>query len=281
VIHVLLEPSIFQLVKHVLAIPKDLSMLLVMKMEYVPAKIIIPEINVKIALQNITTLPTPAILVSATKMVLLIKTVMPMENVHARKRLLVTNVMLSNLETMTLKNQKNVIAMWKVLKIILAMTKEDATVDVMSKETNVMNVIQNIMVSQYVMPVSVMKMVPWMISAMKLANVHVKKILQMTNAVNVLKVSLDIQIAKDVLVMQRDLKVLLATLLENVHANLMLSEMIVTNVLKDILASQIAKLANVIWMDPKEKIATMLMANVLVKNTLLEPSVTNVRLVTA
>merc|ERR1719219_1581044 len=126
-----------------------------------------------------------------------------------------------------------------------------------------------------------MKMVPWMISAMKLANAHVKKISQMTNAVNVLKVSLDIQIAKDVLVMQRDLKVLLATLLENVHANLMLSEMIVTNVLKDILASQIAKLANVIWMDPKEKIATMLMANALVRNTLLEPSVTNVRLVTA
>merc|ERR1719369_1223264 len=124
-------------------------------------------------------------------------------------------------------------------------------------------------------------MVPWMISAMKPANVHVKKISQMTNAVNVLKVSLDIQTAKDVLAMQRDLKVLLATLLENVHANLMLLEKIVTNVLKDILASQIAKLVNVIWMDPKEKIAMMLMANVLAKNTLLEPSVMNVRLVTA
>jgi len=281
VMHVLLEPSTSQLVKHVLAIPKDLLMPLVTKMDCVPAKIIILEINVKIALQNITTLPTPAILVSVMKMVLSTKIVMPMENVHARKRLLVTNVMLSNLETMTLKNQKNVIAMWKVLKIILAMTKEDATVDVMSKETNVMNVIQNIMVSQYVMLVSVMKMVPWMTSAMKLANVHVKKILPMTNAVNVSKVSLDIQIAKDVLVMQRDLKVLLVTLLENVHANLMLSETIVINVLKDILASQIAKLANVIWMDLKEKIAMMLMANVLVRNTLLEPSVMNVRLVTA
>merc|ERR1711992_532214 len=102
--------------------------------EYVPAKIIILEINVKIVLQDITTLPTPAILVSVTKMVLSTKTAMPMENVHARKKLLVTNVMLSNLATMTLQIQKNVTATWKVLKIILAMTKEDATVDVMSKE---------------------------------------------------------------------------------------------------------------------------------------------------
>merc|ERR1719369_1912768 len=124
-------------------------------------------------------------------------------------------------------------------------------------------------------------MVPWMISAMKPANVHVKKISPMTNAVNVLKVSLDIQTAKDVLAMQRDLKILLATLLENVHANLMLLVMIVTNVLKDTLASQIAKLASVTWMDHKVKIAMMLMANALAKNTSLEPSVMNVRLVTA
>merc|ERR1711963_663519 len=120
---------------------------LVMKMECAPAKIIIQEINVKIALQNITTLPTPAILVSATKMVLSTKIVMPMENVHARKRLLVTNVISLNLATMTLQIQKNVTAMRKVLKIILVMTKENATVDVTSKETNVTNVIQNIMVS--------------------------------------------------------------------------------------------------------------------------------------
>merc|ERR1719474_436060 len=110
-------------------------------------------------------------------------------------------------------------------------------------------------------------MVLWMISVMKVVNVHVKKISPMTNAVNVLKVSLDIQIAKDVLAMQRDLKILLATLLENVHANLMLLVTIVTNVLKDILASQIAKLASVTWMDPKVKIAMMLMANALAKNT--------------
>merc|ERR1712213_222911 len=116
-----------------------------------------------------------------------------MENVHARKKLLVTNVILLNLATMTSQIQKN----------------ENATVDVTSKETNVTNVIQNIMVSQCVMPVSVMKMVPWMISVMKAVNVHVKKILPMTNAVNVVKVSLDIQTAKDVLTMQRDLKILL------------------------------------------------------------------------
>merc|ERR1719369_500841 len=101
-------------------------------------------------------------------------------------------------------------------------------------------------------------MVPWMTSAMKMANVHVKKISPMTNAVNVLKVSLDIQIAKDVLAMQRDLKILLVTLLENVHANLMLLVTIVTNVLKDILASQIAKLANVIWMDLKDILASQI-----------------------
>jgi len=281
VMHVLLELSTSQLVKHVLAIPKDRLMPLVMKMEYVPAKTIILEINVKIVLQNITTLPTPATLVSVIEKVLSTKTVMHLENVHARKRSPVTNVILLNLATMILQIQKNVIATWKVLKIILAMMKEDVTVDVMSKETNVMNVIQNIMVSQYVMPVSVMNTVLWMNSAMKLANVHVKKILQMTNAVNVLKVSLDFQIVKDVLAMLKDLKILLVTLLENVHANLMLSERIVTNVLKDILAFQIAKLANVTWMDPKKKTVMMLMANVLVRNILLEPSVMNVRLVSA
>jgi len=281
VMHVLLEPSISQLVKHAHVIPKDLLMPHVTRMEFVPAKKLSPVINVKIALQNITTLPTPANPVSVAKMVLSTKTAMPVENVHVNPTLPVTNVMLLYLAITILKIQKIVIATRKVLKMKLVMIKEDATVDVMSKETSVMNVIQNIMVSQYVMPVSVMNMVQWMISAMKLlANVHAKTISQTTNAVNVLKISLDIQIAKDVPVMRKDLKTLLATLLENVHANLTLLEAIVTNVLKDILASQIAKLANVTWMDLKEKIATM-MANALVRNTLLEPSVMNVRLVTA
>jgi len=280
VMHVLLEPSISQLVKHAHVIPKDLSMPHVTRMEFVPAKILSPVINVKIALQNITTLPTPANLVSVAKMVLLTKTAMPAENVHVNPTLPVTNVMLLYLAIMILKIQKTAIATWKVLKMKLVMIKEDATVDVMSKETSVTNVIQNIMVSQHVMPVCVMNMVPQILSVMKLANVHVKTISQPTNAVNVLKVSLDIQIAKDVLVMQRDPKIPLVTLLDNVHAKLMLSERIVTNVLKDILAWQIVKLANVTWMDPKEKIATM-MANALVRNTLLEPSVMNARLVTA
>jgi len=102
----------------------------------------------------------------------------------------------------------------------------------------------------------------------------------MTNVANVLKASLDIQIAKDVLAVQKDLKLPLATPLENVHAKPTLSELIVTNVLMDSMASQIAKLANVTVMDPKEEIA-LTMANALVRNMLLEPSVRNAKLVTA
>merc|ERR1711962_1871455 len=177
--------------------------------------------------------------------------------------LLVTNVMLSYQAIMTLMIQKNVIATWMALKMKLVIQKEDATVAVTSKETNVTNVMQNIGDSQPVMPVCVMNMVLLMMNAMQqLANVHVKKISPMTNAVNVLKVSLDFQIAKVVL------------------ANLMLSVLIVTSVLKDTLASQIVKLANVTWMDQKEKIV-LTMANVLVRNTSVDPIVMNARLVTA
>ena len=45
---------------------------------------------------------------------------------------------------------QNVIAMLKVPKEMLAMKKEDVLAVVMSKEINVMNVIQNTMVSQLV-----------------------------------------------------------------------------------------------------------------------------------
>jgi len=252
-----------------------------MQMEFVPAKIITLVINVKTALQDISTLPTLVILVNVTKVVLLTKTAMPMENVLVNPMLLVTNVMLSYQAIMTLMIQKNVIATWMALKMKLVIQKEDATVAVTSKETNVTNVMQNIGDSQPVMPVCVMNMVLLMMNAMQqLANVHVKKISPMTNAVNVLKVSSDFQIAEVVLAMLRDQKLLLVILLENVHANLMLLELIVTSVLKDTLASQIVKLANVTWMDPKEKIVLM-MANVLVKNMSVDPIVMNARPVTA
>jgi hypothetical protein len=281
VMHVSSEPSTFQLVKLVVVIPKDLLTLLVIKMEFVLAKIITLEINVKIVLQNITTLPTPAIPANVMKMVQLIKIVMPMENVRVKKMLLETNVTLSYLAIMTLMIPKNVTVTWKDLRMKLVMIKEDVIVAVMSKETNVTNATQNIGDSQHVMPVCVMNMVLLMMNAMQqLANVHVKKISPMTNAVNVLKVSSDFQIAKVVLAMLRDQKLLLVILLENVHANLMLLELIVTSVLKDTLASQIVKLANVTWMDPKEKIV-LTMANVLVRNTLVDLIVMNARLVTA
>jgi len=250
-------------------------------MEFVPAKIITRVINVKTALQDISTLPTLAILVNVTKVVLLTKTAMPMENVLVNPMLLVTNVMLSYQAIMTLMIQKNVIATWMALKMKLVIQKEDATVAVTSKETNVTNVMQNIGDSQPVMPVCVMNMVLLMMNVMQqLANVHVKKISLMINAANVLKVSLDFQIAKVVLAMPRDQKLQLVILPENVHANLMLSELIATSVLKDTLASQIVKLANVTWMDPKEKIV-LTMANVLVRNTSVDPIVMNARLVTA
>ena len=48
-------------------------------------------------------------------------------------------------------NFQNVTATWKVLRMKLVMTKEDATVAVTLKETNAMNVIQNIGDSQHVM----------------------------------------------------------------------------------------------------------------------------------
>jgi len=250
-------------------------------MEFVPAKIITLVINVKTVLQDISTLPTLAILVNVTKPVLLTKTATPMENAHVKIMLLVTNVMLSYQVIMTLMIQKNVIVTWKVLKMKLVMKKDDATVAVTSKETNVTNVIQNIGDSQPVMPVCVMNMVLLMMNVMQqLANVHVKKISLMINAANVLKVSLDFQIAKVVLAMLRDQKLPLVILPENVHANLMLSELIATSVLKDTLASQIVKLANVTWMDPKEKIV-LTMANVLVRNTSVDQNVMNARLVTA
>merc|ERR1712021_282746 len=202
-----------------------------MQLEFVPAKILMLEINVKTALQNITTLPMNVDLVNVTKVAQLTKIVMPMEYVLVKKILTVPNVKFLILAIMTLMIQKNVTATWKVLRMKLAMTKEDATVAVTLKETNAMNVIQNIGDSQHVMPVCVMNMVPWMISAMQLANAHVMIISLTTNVANVLKASLDIQIAKDVLAVQKDLKLPLATLLENVHAKPTLSELIVINVL--------------------------------------------------
>jgi hypothetical protein len=84
---------------------------------------------------------------------------MPMENVLVKKMLKVTNVILLHLAILTLMIQKNVTATWKVLRMKLVMTKEDATVAVTLKETNAMNVIQNIGDSQHVMPVCVMNMV--------------------------------------------------------------------------------------------------------------------------
>jgi hypothetical protein len=130
-----------------------------MQPEFVPAKILILEINVKTALQNITTLPIPAVLVNVTKVAQLTKIVMPMEYVPVKKMLKVTNVISLHLDILTLMIQKNVTATWKVLRMKLAMTKEDATVAVTLKETNAMNVIQNIGDSQHVMPVCVMNMV--------------------------------------------------------------------------------------------------------------------------
>jgi len=173
--------------------------------------------------------------------------------------------------------QKHVIAMSKVPKEMLVMQREDVLAVVTSKETNVMNVIQNTTGSQLVMLVCVTRMVPWMIYAMpQQANVLARTVLQMINAAFALKVSLDIQIVKDVPAMLEDLKILPVTLLENVLAKPMLSEEIVTVVKRDIMAFLIVKLANVIWMD--QRIVTVpLMDNVLARQTLLELNAINAR----
>merc|ERR1712012_825928 len=124
----------------------------------VSAKIITPATNVKIVLQNITTLQTAAILVIVMKMVLWIKIAMPMENVHAKKMSLEINVMKLLKAIMTSLILKNVIAMLKVLRDLVAMKKAGAHVAVTLKETNVTSVIQNIMDSQPVMLACVMNM---------------------------------------------------------------------------------------------------------------------------
>merc|ERR1712203_526798 len=124
--------------------------------------------------------------------------------------------------SMTSLIQKNVAAMLKVPKEVLVTKKEGVLAVVMSKETNVMNVIQNTTVSQLVTLVCVMSTVPWMIYAMpQLENVLARTVLQMINAANALKVSLDIQIVKGVPAMLKDLKIPPVTLLENVLAKLM------------------------------------------------------------
>merc|ERR1719483_1546213 len=154
---------------------------------------------------------------------------------------------------------------------------EDVLAAVTSKETNVMNVIQNTTGSQLVTLVSVTSMVPWMIYAMpQQANVLARTVLQMINAAFALKVSLDIQIVKDVPAMLEDLKILPVTLLENVLAKPMLSEEIVTVVKRDIMAFLIVKLANVIRMDQR-MVIVLLMGNVLAKKTLLELNAINAK----
>jgi hypothetical protein len=123
---------------------------------------------------------------------------------------------------MTSLIQKNVTAMLKVPKEVLVTKKEGVLAVVMSKETNVMNVIQNTTVSQLVTLVCVTSTVPWMIYAMpQLENVLARTVLQMINAANALKVSLDIQIVKGVPAMLKDLKIPPVILLENVLAKLM------------------------------------------------------------
>jgi len=193
-----------------------------MLMDSVSAKILILVTNVKIVLLNITTLPTVATLVTVMRTAQWTKIVMPMENVPARKTLLETSAIKLLKNSMTSLIQKNVTAMLKVPKEVLVTKKEGVLAVVMSKETNVMNVIQNTTVSQLVTLVCVTSTVPWMIYAMpQLANVLARTVLQMINAANALKVSLDIQIVKGVPAMLKDLKIPPVILLENVLAKLM------------------------------------------------------------
>lgn len=193
-----------------------------MLMDSVSAKILIPVINVKIALLNITTLPTVATLVIVMRKAQWTKIVMPMENVPARKMLSETSAIQLLKHSMTSLIQKNVTAMLKVPKEMPVMKKEDVLAVVTSKEINAMNVIQNTMVSQLVTLVCVTSMVPWMIYATpQLANVLARTVLQMINAANALKVSLDIQIVKGVPAMLKDLKIPPVILLENVLAKQM------------------------------------------------------------
>merc|ERR1719237_1684042 len=145
-----------------------------------------------------------------------------MENVPARKTLLETSVIQLLKHSMTSLILKNVTAMLKVPKEMPVTKKEDVLAVAMSKEINVMNVIQNTMVSQLVTLVCVTSTVLWMIYAMpQLANVLARTVLQMINAVNALKVSLDIQIVKVVPAMLKDLKIPPVILLEHVLAKQM------------------------------------------------------------
>merc|ERR1711892_1301765 len=209
-----------------------------MPTDNVPVKILSPVTNVKIVLLNITTLPIAAILVIVMRTAQWTKIAIPVENVPARKTLSETSAIKLLKPSMTSLIQKNVIAMLKVPKEMLVMKKEDVLAVVTSKETNVMNVIQNTTGSQLVTLVCVTSMVPLMIYAMpQQANVPA---------------------------MLEDLKMLPVTLLENVLAKPMLSEETVTVVKRDIMAFLIVKLANVIWMDQRMKIVP-LMGNVLAK----------------
>jgi hypothetical protein len=193
-----------------------------MLMDSVSAKILSLGTSVRTVLLNITTLPTVATLVTVMRTAQWTKIVMPMENVPARKTLLETSAIQLLKHSMTSLVQKNVTAMLKVPKEVLVTKKEDVLAVVMSKEINVMNVIQNTMVSQLVTLVCVTSTVPWMIYAMpQQANVLARTVLQMINAANALKVSLDIQIVKGVPAMLKDLKIPPVTLLENVLAKLM------------------------------------------------------------
>jgi len=248
-----------------------------MPTDSVSVKILSPVTNVKIVLLNITTLPIAAILVIVMRTAQWTKIAIPVENVPARKTLLETSAIKLLKHSMTSLIQKNVIAMLKVPKEMLVMKKEDVLAVVTSKETNVMNVIQNTTGSQLVTLVCVTSMVPLMIYAMpQQANVLARTVLQMINAANALKVSLDIQIVKDVPAMLEDLKILPVTLLENVLAKPMLSEEIVTVVKRDIMAFLIVKLANVIRMDQR-MVIVLLMGNVLAKKTLLELNAINAK----
>jgi hypothetical protein len=193
-----------------------------MLMDSVSAKILILVTNVKIVLLNITTLRTVATLVTVMRTAQWTKIVMPMENVPARKTLSETSAIQLLKHSMTSLIQKNVTAMLKVPKEVLVTKKEGVLAVVMSKETNVMNVIQNTTVSQLVTLVCVTSTVPWMIYAMpQLENVLARTVLQMINAANALKVSLDIQIVKGVPAMLKDLKIPPVILLENVLAKQM------------------------------------------------------------
>jgi hypothetical protein len=193
-----------------------------MLMDSVSAKILILVTNVKIVQLNITTLPTVATLVTVMRTAQWTKIVMPMENVPAKKTLLETSAIQLLKHSMTSLIQKNVTAMLKVPKEMPVMKKEDVLAVVTSKEINVMNVIQNTMVSQLVTLVCVTSTVPWMIYAMpQLENVLARTVLQMINAANALKVSLDIQIVKGVPAILKDLKIPPVILLENVLAKQM------------------------------------------------------------